>query len=226
MERPSLSPQREYESDETTQRYNSEGGIYTKRENREATKRWLDRHRDPERLINMGKFAAAVLAPEYYVLGKSIYHSYTGKPEKAAWALAEFLVGRLLGRTEPAKVVDTGRRPDFVPVHEIIPIGRNKVAPKVGSYRGVTPKDRREAQAIGTYYSGPGNYDVAPHATFTVEPGAPIRLRVERVHTNRGDANSIGVSNEARRKAGLYVRPDPDETLLERLVSAFLNAGR
>jgi RHS repeat-associated protein len=102
LERPSLSLERQYELSETTLRYNSEGGTYTKREGRAATKRWLKRHRDPERLITMAKVGAAVLAPEYYFTASSIYHSATGNPKEAALDLAGVLAGRWLQASSKA----------------------------------------------------------------------------------------------------------------------------
>jgi RHS repeat-associated protein len=219
------------EKAETALHANATGGTYTWREGRAATKRSLDRHRDPKRLLAMGEFAAATLVPEYYIPARSIYHSATGDPEKAAWDLAELLVAKLFGRSQPAKVVNTRRQPNFVPVHEIVPIGRNKVAPKLntksGSYRGVTAKDRAEAQAIGTKYSGPGTYDVGHRTPLShSEPGAPMKLRAERSSVNRADGNGIAESNEARKRAGFYVRSDPEKSELERLARILLEAGR
>lgn len=73
-----------YESNETSLQYNSEGGTYTNREGREATKRWLNRHRDPKRAVATLEVGAAILVPEYYYAARSIYHSANGNPKEAA----------------------------------------------------------------------------------------------------------------------------------------------
>jgi RHS repeat-associated protein len=94
-----VSMEREYEGNETVLRYNSEGGTYTNREGRAATERRLNRHRDPQRVINTAKAGAMVLAPGHYAAASSIYHSATGNPKEAAVDLAGALLHRFLGRT-------------------------------------------------------------------------------------------------------------------------------
>jgi RHS repeat-associated protein len=178
----------------------------------------------------MAVVGAQALVPEYYFAARSIYHSASGDPEAAVWDLGQIVLGRLLGggskEPEPIAPTGTGRRPDFVPVHEIIPIGRNKTAPRIGSYRGVTRKNQLDAQKIGTKYSGPGRYDAGHRTPLSqVPPGDPIKLRAELRSTNRGDGASIAKSNAARRSAGLYVRPDPDQSLFARLAQIFFQSG-
>lgn len=109
-----------------------------------------------------------------------------------------------------SKNIDT---PDVF-VHEIIPIDNigtkkgNAFAPKIGKYRGVTPKMRKEAQRVGEKYSGPGSYDVGHRTPLSqVEPGKRVRLKSEESGLNRGDGNSIAKTNEKRRDQGMYVRP-------------------
>ncbi|CAG6396335.1 RHS repeat-associated protein [Actinacidiphila cocklensis] len=107
-------------------------------------------------------------------------------------------------------------RPD-VPTHAIIPIDRigtragkayaPKVNPRPGSYRGITPNMRREAQRVGERWQGPGKYDVGHRTPLSqVPPGERVRLRSEAVSTNRADGDAIARTNELRRKAGLYTR--------------------
>ena len=100
------------ETNETAQRSNPKtGGIYTNREGREATKRWLNRHRDPERVITTAKAGAMLLVPEYYFLSSSIYHSAAGEPEKAALDLGGVFLGRFLGKLVSEGRVVTGYGP-------------------------------------------------------------------------------------------------------------------
>jgi hypothetical protein len=107
-------------------------------------------------------------------------------------------------------------KPD-VPTQAIIPIDQTgtrrgeafapKVNPKEGSYRGVTPKLRAEAQRVGEKYQGPGDYDVGHRVPLSqVPPGAKVRFRSEGANPNRADGDAIGESNVARKSAGLYTR--------------------
>jgi len=101
MERPRLSPERAYELNENVQRMGEDGIIYTNKEGREATKRELNKYKDPERLIVTAKAAAAVLAPEYYFTARSIWHSAHGDPIEATLDLAGVLVGRAIDGAIP-----------------------------------------------------------------------------------------------------------------------------
>ena len=107
-------------------------------------------------------------------------------------------------------------RPD-VPTQAIIPIDKiatrrgqafaPKVNPNPGSYRGITPKMRKEAQRIGERWQGPGEYDVGHRTPLSqVPPRQRVRLRSEEFSGNRADGNAIAKTNELRRRAGLYTR--------------------
>ena len=106
LERRSTNP---HESNETALRYNSKGGTYTNREGREATKRWLNRHKDPDRLLLTVKTGAAILAPEYYFTARSIYHSATGNPKEAITDLGTVLVGKLADKVVATSGPTRGR---------------------------------------------------------------------------------------------------------------------
>ena len=108
-------------------------------------------------------------------------------------------------------------KPD-VPTQAIIPLDQTGTrsgeafAPKVssspGGYRGVGPKQRREAQRVGELYQGPGEYDVGHRTPLSqVPPGAKVRFRSEGLSANRSDGDAIAEANEMRREAGLYTRP-------------------
>src|SRR5262249_22316426 len=71
---------------------------YTNKSGREATKRELNKYKDPQRVILTAKVGAMVLFPEYYFTASSIYHSATGDPGEAAKDLAGVLIGRALGK--------------------------------------------------------------------------------------------------------------------------------
>jgi RHS repeat-associated protein len=84
---------RQYEYSENAPQWNSEGGYYTNRTGREATKRELHKYSDPKRIVATLEVTAAVLAPEYYFTARSIYHSATGHPEEAILDLGGVLLG-------------------------------------------------------------------------------------------------------------------------------------
>jgi RHS repeat-associated protein len=105
---------------------------------------------------------------------------------------------------------------NFVPVESIVPLDRvgrggKTYAPKVnkkpGSYRGVTPTHRAEAQRVGTRWGGPGNYDVGHRTDLEfVEPGEQVKFRAEAPGRNRAGGNAVAKAAESRKKAGLYTR--------------------
>jgi RHS repeat-associated protein len=95
--------QRRQEQNENLLRAGSDGINYTRRERREAGEKWLNRHRDPKRLLATVEFGAATLAPQYYFPAKSIYHSATGDPEQASLALAQGLLARFWGGSSTPK---------------------------------------------------------------------------------------------------------------------------
>jgi RHS repeat-associated protein len=64
MQRQFEDAQRAYEQSETVARMHTDGIIYTNREGREATKRRLNRHRDPNRVIVTAAVGAAIVFPE------------------------------------------------------------------------------------------------------------------------------------------------------------------
>jgi hypothetical protein len=106
--------------------------------------------------------------------------------------------------------------PPEVPVERIVPIDRvarggKAYAPKVnkkpGSYRGITPKMRAEAQRVGERWQGPGEYDVGHRTDLEfVRRGERVHLRAEAKGQNRAGGNSVSKAAESRKKAGLYTR--------------------
>jgi RHS repeat-associated protein len=112
--------------------------------------------------------------------------------------------GKTGGTGEPPKV---DVKPD-VPTEEII-TRPTKPAPKEGSYRGVTDKDRRVVQAAGEKWGKPGvKYDASHVKPLSqTKPGDPVKIRVQQAGKNRGEGAGIAQQNEARRAAGEYVRP-------------------
>ena len=71
-----------------------DGYEYTVAQRRADNEKWLNRHRDPARVIAMAKFGAQVLAPEYAFLASSTYHSskslyytFSGRPQAASTEL-------------------------------------------------------------------------------------------------------------------------------------------
>jgi hypothetical protein len=81
---------------DTTATIDENGRIYIPNVRHEGTQEYLNRHRDPERLLNTLEFGAAILLPEHYLLSSSIYHSATGDPGTAALELGLFGLGRIL----------------------------------------------------------------------------------------------------------------------------------
>ena len=112
LERRAPSFDERYEMNETVLQYNSQGGTWTRREGRAATERWVNRHRDPKRLITTVEAGAAVLAPEYYFTARSIYHSATGNPKEAITDLAGVLAGKAIDKASTSltarRAVKTG----------------------------------------------------------------------------------------------------------------------
>ena len=86
----------EYEGSENSLQANSKGGNFTNRTSREAAERYVNRHRNPERVIKTAEVGAMVLAPEYYFTARSIYHSAHGNPKEAALDLTGVLAGRVV----------------------------------------------------------------------------------------------------------------------------------
>ena len=96
-----------------------------------------------------------------------------------------------------------------VPAGSIVPLERaGQKAPKIGKYRGVTRAQQKEAQRLGTRWTGPGKYDVGHRVPLShTAPGEPVRLRSEPMSSNRAAGSDIARSNRVRPGVGLYVRP-------------------
>jgi RHS repeat-associated protein len=80
-----------YENNQTVQRWDEKGNIYTKKEEHEADERRVNRHRDSNRLVTTVKFSGQVLTPVHAALlssiihsGKSIYYRATGQYQAAS----------------------------------------------------------------------------------------------------------------------------------------------
>jgi RHS repeat-associated protein len=112
-----------------------------------------------------------------------------------------------LPSTPPAAAPLGGQTYD-VAAGQIVP--RIRVAPKIGSYRGVTRADQSWAQRVGERWTGPGKYD-AGHATPLAHtpPGGRVVLRSEPQAINRAAGADIARSNKVRPSFNLYVRPKP-----------------
>ena len=155
---PRIDYAKAYEMNENQLRAHSDGINYTNKSGREATARSLNRHRDPQRVVNMAKFGAMVLAPEYYFTASSIYHSAKGEPQKAAEDLAGVLVGRLLEAALPVKPVERGGPSG-------VQIGKFKTEPGgQGNWAG-----------HGTYRHGDGTVTI-PEGTTLIIPRDNVRI--------------------------------------------------
>jgi len=100
----------------------------------------------------------------------------------------------------------------LIPAWELVPVGRGKVAPKEGDYRGITPKDRREARATYLRQGGPPKIKTdVDHRTplSQVPPGEKVNLKPQQSGPNRAGGRRISGQNAARRGAGLFVRKKP-----------------
>ena len=156
---PTIDYAKAYEQSENTKQWSSTGSMYTNRTGREATKRNLNRHRDPQRVINTMKVGAMILVPEYYFTSSSIYHSATGNPEQAIVDLGGVLAGRAL---------------------EVVAKGKQVATPTRGKPTGV------QLSKFKTEPGGQGNFaghgTLTPGAgTVTVPPGTSLVIPADNV---------------------------------------------
>jgi RHS repeat-associated protein len=151
-------------------------------------------------------------APVFWLHAGAMRALHFALPQDAESALAMAITS---GKGPKAPRQRAGVRGVDVPIHPMELVTREKVAPKLGSYRGVTPVDRRWAGDVAKRhkYEGPVDVDHVDPLVFA-EPRSRMLFRPRPTGPQRAEGASIAAAAAARRlwndinkHLQLYVRP-------------------
>ncbi|MEU9324089.1 RHS repeat-associated core domain-containing protein [Streptomyces canus] len=151
-------------------------------------------------------------APFFWLHGQAMELVHEALPADAGSALLSAVIPSGKG---PKPQQRAGVRGVDVPIHPMELLTRETVAPKMGSYRGVTRADRRWAREVAQKRQYAGPVDVGHVDPFALaEPSSRVLLRAQASGPNRADGAAIAAAAAARRlwndfnkHLQLFVRP-------------------
>jgi RHS repeat-associated protein len=169
--------------------------------------------RDQARMSNERAEERGPGEPAFWLHARAMEMIHSVLPEDADSALLAIVIPSGKGSKAPRQ--RAGTRGVDVPIHPMELVTREKVAPKLGGYRGITRSDRRWAGDVARRQGFEGRVDVGHVDPLALTPpGARVLVRAQPTSVNRAEGPSIAAAKAARRlwnevnkHLQLYFRP-------------------